>query len=160
MSTNKKTPPQAAGGIYTTYTVTGNYHPIYWVFKYHLNGALAAFIIQEGELTEKQQEWLFKSGEFPYHETQIKTWKNSKVFNLEIGEPDLSFETFWTAYNHKIKKQLTQKAWSRLSRKDKMDALTAIKAYDGYLKRKGTAKAHGATYINQRYWEDAYGSIH
>lgn len=95
----------------TTYTVTGKNTHIAWVFKYYLNGLLHSFQLSEGELDSKQIHWLFNMGHFPYKEEQIKSWKAIKNFEIEIGEPDLSFEVFWLKFNHKIKRQDTEKYW-------------------------------------------------
>lgn len=147
----------------TTYTVKSQNDTHIWEFKYDLNGHLRSFKILEGELSAKQMKWLFAQANFPANESIMKTvWmKNLKEnFEILVGEPDLSFYAFWNSYNHKVKKVVSEKAWNRLSKKDRMDALKAIKPYDNYLARKGIAKAHPATYINQRYWEDNHASIH
>jgi hypothetical protein len=147
----------------TTYTVKSKQDGFIWSFKYTLNGDLRVFIIDEGTLSAKQMKWLFGSGNFPANESIMRSvWMKQLKANFEItiGEPDLSFEAFWTAYNHKIKKVVSEKAWERLGKKDRMAALAGIKPYDGYLSRKGIAKAHPATYLNQRYWEDNHASIH
>ena len=146
--------------LLTTYTVTGTNTNIVWRFKYRLNGLLFEFKLIEGELDQKQINWLFVKGHFPYKEAQIKGWKAIKNLKVEIGKPDLSFEAFWNAYNHKLKRVLSERAWKRLSAKDQLDAIKGIKAYDGMLSRKGIAKAHPSTYLNQRYWEDNHQSIH
>ncbi|HCY83153.1 MAG TPA: hypothetical protein DHV22_16900, partial [Xanthomarina gelatinilytica] len=109
---------------------------------------------------QKQIQWLFVKGFFPYTEKQIKGWVSIKNFKIEVGKPDLSFDTFWEAYNHKVKKAMSEKSWKRLSQKDQMQAIEHIVVYDKYLHRKHIAKAAPSTYLNQRYWEDNHGSIH
>lgn len=147
----------------TTYTVKSQNDTHIWEFKYDFNGHLRVFKILEGELSDKQLKWLFGGTNFPGNEDIMKTvWMKKLRSNFEVvvGEPDLSFESFWNAYNHKVKKVVSERAWNRLSKKDRMDALKAIKSYESYLHRKGVAKAHPATYLNQRYWEDSFGSVH
>lgn len=147
----------------TTYTVKSQNDTHIWEFQYDLNGHLRAFKILEGELSAKQMKWLFAQANFPANESIMKTiWmKNLKEnFEIIVGAPDLSFDAFWNAYNHKIKKVVSEKAWNRLSKKDRMEAIKGVKPYDNFLKRKGIAKAHASTYINQRYWEDNHASIH
>lgn len=146
--------------VYTTYTVTGENTNIVWQFKYRLNGLLYQFKLIEGELDQKQIQWLFVKGYFPYTEKQIKGWVSIKNFKIEVGKPDLSFDTFWEAYNHKVKKAMSENSWKRLSQKDQMQAIQHIDVYDKYLARKHVAKAAPSTYLNQRYWEDNHGSIH
>lgn len=144
----------------TTYTVTGTNTNIVWRFKYHLNGLLQEFKLIEGELDSKQINWLFVMGKFPYKEAQIKGWTAIKNFKIEIGEPNLSFELFYTKYRHPIKKIDSEKFWNKMSVKDKKAAIDYIKTYDNYLVRKGVAKTNPHRYLNKRYWEDNHASIH
>lgn len=150
---------------YTTYTVTGKLTGMIWEFNYDLNGHLRAFKIIEGELTGKQMSWLFGGSNFPGSENLMKTiWLQDKElqkhFEVTIGEPDLSFEAFYKAYNYPVSKQKTIRAWEKLSKKDKLEALKGIKPYDGMLARKHIAKAHPSTYLNSRRWEDDNNAIH
>ena len=147
----------------TIYTVKSIQDGYIWQFKYTLNGDLKSFEILEGTLSANQMKWLFSSSNFAANESIMKTvWMQNlkKNFEITIGAPDLSFEAFWKAYNHKVKKIISEKAWERLSKKDRIEAIKGIKPYDNYLARKGIAKAHPSTYINQRYWEDNHASIH
>ncbi|MCH4824277.1 hypothetical protein ML462_13965 [Gramella lutea] len=145
---------------FTTYTVTGKNSPIVWQFKYHLNGLLAEFKLLEGELDAKQINWLFVKGKFPYREDQIKQWNTIPEFDIKIGEPDLSFDSFWNAYGNKVgKKKMAENTWKKLSKADKLKALEAIKHYNNYLSRKhGIDKAHPTTYLNQEYYHNEWKS--
>lgn len=149
--------------LLTTYTVIHKKINLYWVFKYCLNGHLRSFIIEDKELTQRQIVFLFGDRNFPYNENQMKeVWLKAKKseFEITVGEPDLSFETFYEAYRHPVKKIQAKAKWEKLSKKDKIEALKGIKPYDGYLSRKGVAKANPAAYLNQRYWEDDHNAIH
>lgn len=148
----------------TTYTVTSKKKDNAFEFNYDLNGDLKAFKIIKGRLEPKQAKWLF-SGVFPAYETIIKTvWLANKDItskvNITVGEPDLSFETFYNAYKYKIKKLKAQKAWDKLSKADRIECLKSLKSYEGYLTRKQVAKANPEAYLNQRRWEDDFNSIH
>lgn len=147
----------------TTYTVRALKSRDLYEFTYDLDGHLRQFTILEGALTRPQMKTFFRDGYFPAYEGMMKALWMKKLkmhFDIEVGTPDLSFEKFWQLYNHKVKKQASQKAWQRLGKKDKMEAIKAIKSYNGYLYRKGVAKAHASTYLNQRYFEDHFASIH
>ncbi|MEQ3500628.1 hypothetical protein ABMY20_12795 [Tenacibaculum sp. SSH1-16] len=145
----------------TTYTVKGRKTSIIWEFKYDLNGLLSNFKIVEGELDDQQKKWLFYYTRFPYTENKIKSWdKVYKNFEVVIGEPDLSFDTFWNLYNYKVGKLQAKKAWDKLSKSDQLKAIKQIKAYDGMLYRKKIQKANPATYLNQRRFDDEFNSIH
>lgn len=144
----------------TIYTIKGRNIQILWEFHYDLEGFLTDFKILEGQLNDTQIKWLFNPSRFPYRESAINTWKAIKNFEITIGKPELTFNVFWNTYNYKVKKVVAQRAWERLSQTDKMNAIAGIKKYDGFLHRKvSQAKANPATYLNQRYWEDSYGSI-
>lgn len=147
----------------TSYTVKSKQSNILWLFKYDLKGNLKAFEILEGELSQKQQTWLFVGGNFPITEDVIKkVWlKDLKAnFEIVINAANLEFETYWQTYNHKVKKTMSEKGWAKLSKRDRIDALAHIPIYDKYLARKHVAKAAPSTYLNQRYWEDNHGSVH
>ena len=144
----------------TTYTVTGNNTAVVWVFKYDLNGLLLEFKLQEGTLDNKQVTWLFHKDRFPYSEKRIKGWSSIKNLNVQIGEPDLSFEAFYNAYGNKVQKIRTEKLWNKLSKKDKMAAIAGIRSYNNWLRRQnGIAKAQPDTYLRNRRWEDDFKSL-
>lgn len=142
------------------YTVKGRNFPNVWVFKYDLNGFLKEWVIEEEELTEKQRQWLFHPARFPYLEQDMKTHFMS-INNLEIivGEPDLTFDTFYMAYARKAGKLEAERAWKKTSKADKLKALQKIKAYNGYLKRSGKEKVYPATYLNKRRFDDEFNSL-
>jgi len=142
----------------TTYTIKGVFRPIIWEFKYNLNGDLVSFkILDTHPLNDVQIEWLREN--LPYKQNEIEDLRKHKNFELIKNEPDLSFTSFWNAYNYKVKKVMAERAWKKLSKADRINAIAKIKHYDGFLKRKfNQSKANPASYLNQRYWEDNYGS--
>jgi hypothetical protein len=147
----------------TTYTVKSKKDKYVWEFKYDMDGSLKSYKILEGKLAGTQMEWLFSSGNFPANENVMKNvWmqKLKKNFEVSVGEPDLSFETFYNTFGNKIKKNKAEAAWKKLSKADKILALQKIKSYKGYLKRKQVAQMNPEAYINQKRWEDDFDSIH
>lgn len=147
--------------LLTTYTVKGRNIPIYWEFKFDLNGSLKSFKLEEdSELSEKLVTWLFHPKRFPHKESIIKSWEGIKNLELIKGEPDLSFESFWKNYNHKVGKIPAEKAWKRLTKAEKLKAFQTIKPYNGYLRRKGIEKAYPQKYLNQKKFNDEFNSIH
>lgn len=138
----------------TTYTVKMQNGSV-WVFKYNLNGILVYFDVLEGELSQNQQDFLYPQGNFPWKELQIKEWsKRFKTAIVEVGERDISFEALWNLYNHKVKKFECEKAFKKLKEQEVILCFLSIPGYNKYLQKKGTAKAHLSSYINQRYFED------
>lgn len=147
----------------TTYTVSHKKAAVLWQFKYDLNGNLIAFLVQDKPLSKNQISFLFAEQKLPYHEKIMKeVWMTAKKseFEITVGEPDLSFESFYNAYDRKIKKTKAETAWKRLSKKDKIEAFRGISKYNGYLHRTKVAKQNPEAYINQRRWEDDFNSIH
>jgi hypothetical protein len=143
----------------TTYRAKGKEIGLVFLFKYDLNGNLKLFEISEGELNEEQTTWLFSR--FPARESIIqeiwsKVEKFLKIFTIEKSPADLSFESAWTLYNHKLSKLDAEKAFKKLSEAEKIQFFLSIPKYERYLKSSGIAKAHMSTYINKRYFENEY----
>lgn len=138
----------------TTYTVKMQSGGV-WQFKYNLNGVLIYFNVMEGDLTDKQEKFLYLDGKFPWKEAQIKDW--SKLYphtRVEVGEADLSFDNFWKRYDYKVKKELSEKAWNKLNDADKIKCFLRLKKYNQNLAQTGQAKAHLVTWINQKRFND------
>lgn len=137
-----------------TYTVKMQSGSI-WQFKYNLNGILIYFNVMEGDLSEKQEKFLYLDGKFPWKETHIKEWsKLYKTTTVEVGEPDLSFEHFWKLYDLKVKKENSEKAWHKLNDADKIKCFLRLKKYNANLARTNQAKAHLVTWLNQKRYND------
>jgi hypothetical protein len=138
----------------TTYTVKMQSGSI-WQFKYNLKSILIYFNVMEGDLSEKQEKFLYINGKFPWKEAHIKEWtKLYKTATVEVGEPDLSFENFWKRYDLKVKKEASEKAWNKLSDADKIKCFLRLKKYNQNLARTNQAKAHLVTWINQKRYND------
>lgn len=137
-----------------TYTVKLENGDI-WQFKYNLNEYLITFKVLEGEISKAHSDWLFIKGKFPYLEEQIKDWqKKLKKLTIEVTDFDLSFECFWKLYGLKEKKELSEKAWNKLSDQDKIKCHLRLKRYNQNLIRTGQAKALLVTWINQKRYND------
>lgn len=144
----------------TTYHAKGKEIGLVFLFKYDLNGNLKLFEISEGELNVKQIKWLF-SDNFPATEMIVKTvWmkaeKYTKVFEIIVSPADLSFNTGWIIYDHKLSKQDAEKAFKKMNEAERIKFFISLPGYERYLKRSGIAKAHMSTYINKRYYDNEY----
>jgi hypothetical protein len=143
----------------TTYRAKGKEIGLVFLFKYDLNGNLKLFEISEGELNEKQMEWLFSN--FPASETRMqKVWmkqeKYTKVFVVEKSVADLSFDALWKLYDHKIAKFHAERAFEKLKEEAVIKCFLSIPLYKKYLAHSKIATAHLASYINGRYYENEY----
>lgn len=144
---------------FTTYRCKGKEIGLVFLFKYDLKGNLKLFEIAEGELNAQQMKWLFASANFPADESIMRSiWmkdkKYLKVFEIEKSVANLSFEALWNLYDNKVKKFESEKSFKKLKEADIIKCFLAIPGYNKYLQRKGVAKAHLSTFINQRYFED------
>lgn len=67
-----------------------------------------------------------------------------------------SFDEFWRAYPlHKAKVQ-AERAWNRLTARDKNKALAGLPAYCRYCLQKGIAYKYAQGWLNDHRWEDEY----
>ena len=64
------------------------------------------------------------------------------------------FQTFWDAYSIKRDRIAAERAWKRLSGKDKKAALNGINTYREECRRRGIHMMYAQGYINHRRWED------
>ena len=138
-----------------TYTITGTKFEGTITFTYDLSGWIINFSVDEAELSDEQRKWLFTR--FPFVEHQIKTFETTPNFQIEKGEPDLSFEAFWNVYGIKQKRIVTEKLWNKLSKSDRMAAIQAVRKYNNWLARQnGIAKQLPDTFIRQKRWLDDF----
>ena len=143
----------------TTYRAKGKEIGLVFLFKYDLNGHLKLFEIAEGSRDAKQKKWLFAGANFPADECVMRSiWmkdkKYLKVFEIQKSVANLSFDALWNLYDNKVKKYEAEKVFSKLKEADVIKCFIAIPGYNQYLLRKGIAKAHLSTFINQHYYED------
>lgn len=137
-----------------TYTVKIRSGQI-WKFKYNLKGVLIHFEVMEGDLTDKQETFLYHKGKFPWKEAHLKDWE--KLYpptTVEMTDFDLSFDNIWKQYNLKVKKEASEKAWNKLSDQDKIKCFIRLRKYNSNLATNGQAKAHLVTWINQKRFND------
>jgi hypothetical protein len=128
-----------------------------WLFKYNLKGVLVFFDVLEGDLTDKQEKFLYLDGKFPWKEAHIETWKKLyKTIAIEVGELDISFKALWNLYDNKVSKFDAEKAFNKLSDADKIKCFLVIPGYKKYLAKKGTGTAHLATFIHRQYYNDEW----
>lgn len=65
-----------------------------------------------------------------------------------------SFPEFWDAYALKRDRMAAEKAYLRLSAKDRIAAFNGIAAYRADCEQRGIAMMYAQGYINHRRWED------
>jgi hypothetical protein len=88
----------------------------------------------------------------------VKKERAAPAHEADIGEQE--WDTFWSAYGHKVAKQNAEKAWRKLSFGDKQRAILAVASYvertttDPHDGTRRPLRAHAATWLNSKRWED------
>ena len=72
---------------------------------------------------------------------------------------ELDFKMFWDAYGLKRDRIAAERAWKRLSAKDKAAALDGIERYRKDCRTRGISMMYAQGYINHRRWEDEVEEI-
>lgn len=139
-----------------SYTVKSKNSENIWVFKYHLNGTLASFEILDGILNEEQIVWLFYKGKFPYLQEHVERWHKAlkKNFDVEVGEPDLSFDALWNLYDYKVSRQDAEKAFKKLNPADVIRCFQSVPGYKKHIAFKKTGQAYLSSFLNGGYFKD------
>lgn len=135
----------------TTYTCTSKKGGQLF-FKFDLNGYLIEFKYSGRELTEVAADYVHKM--IPKRQEQMAFYEKSKGFEVVIGEPDLSFDVFWNAYDNKSKKQDCIKLWKSLSEDHKYNAIAFIKRFRSWSRMKGYGFPLPDTYLRKKRWLD------
>lgn len=138
----------------TTYKVTFKETTDEWLFQYRESDrVIHAFFNLKGVRVLK----LLHNVQFPGTIDEMEKWSQyKKIVTIELVINDYSFETFWTKYNLKVKKDPSQKAYEKLNLVEKIKCFNALKKYDDFLAKTGQAKAHLVTWINQKRFNDEY----
>ena len=97
----------------TTYKVTFKETADEWLFQYRkTDDIIYSFFNLKGSRILK----LLDNNQFPGTVSRMEEWtKFKKAVTIELILDDYSFEAFWKAYNLKLKKELSQKAFEKLS---------------------------------------------
>lgn len=148
---------------FTTYRAKGKVTGLILLFKYDLKGNLKKFEIEDGELSEAQQSWLFNVNHFPANEQKMNFWAKSKSFSskfeVEVSPADVSFEALWNLYNYKIKRVEAEKCFKKLKEADIIKLFLEVTKYNKYMTKKTHDKAHLSTFINKRMFEDDFSKV-
>lgn len=68
----------------------------------------------------------------------------------------ITFDDFWKAYGLKRDRQRAERAWNRLSKRDRKAAYDGIAAYRDDCLRDGISMMYAQGYLNNRRWEDEH----
>lgn len=133
--------------IFTHPKIEGEIH-----FEFY-NGFLVEYSFQ-GQTQIDILKTLLKR--LPLHIDMISEFSNSAEAKWTEIKPDLTFDKFWNAYDHKVpgsSKKDAEAKWKKLSDLDKQRALKYITIYNSYVGRTGIGKKYAETYLSQRPWD-------
>lgn len=84
---------------------------------------------------------------------QKKLFGDGEVETVDVVEDD-GFDTFWREYGFKKDIRCAQRAWKKLTVKERKAAISYIPAYKQECARLNRAMRYPATYLNQATWEN------
>lgn len=71
-----------------------------------------------------------------------------------MKQPEPTFKDFWDAYALKRDRIAAERAWNRLSQRDRRAALAGIAPYTAACAAQGISRMYAQGYLNHRRWED------
>jgi hypothetical protein len=143
---------------FKNYTVKSKDTKLIWVFKYHLEGELSSFEILNGTFDEKQSNWLFIGGRFPFTETIMKKFIESfsKYFTFEVNLPEITFDFFYSNYGKKRTRAEALKYWNKNMKPDQhILAVMGMRTYRNICKLDNKSAVDPIRYLrNERYLDE------
>lgn len=110
----------------------------------------------EGDVTDVFYKWFFTNAPI-LKEIEMKQFMyNAKNVKLDIVPEDLSFDRFWSMYDHKISdKKRTLKKWTSMDDTSRAKAISYISTYNRHLfENPGISKCYAETYLNREMWNN------
>lgn len=123
---------------------------------------------QGGKPTKMENgQGIISNNDIIYNNTNNSTI-NSPVYNKEEKslsndkqkgwKTDSEFLKFWVLYDYKKGADTAYRAWKKLSKQEKQDAVKAIPLYFEDCREHSRNKRYPATYLNAHTWEDDFTS--
>lgn len=70
-----------------------------------------------------------------------------------------TFDEFWQAYPLHKARMDAERAWNRLTARDKREAIAALPAYTADCQKRGVAFKYAQGWLNGRRWTDVYDEV-
>lgn len=123
---------------------------------YGLDNKLLFIDFMKCDLTEEQIEFFKSKLSVVYSDKFMEPFGNAKLTVMEQGYK-VTFDQFWSRYNHKINRIRAEKAWNKLSEADHVNAFFKYPLYERHLALyPWKTKANPETYLKDRYWESEW----
>lgn len=138
------------------YTLTSAKYTGKLVFGY-TNGLLTYFECA-AEIKEGGYRWILNN--FPLIPELLKKMAEELPGKMEVVPEDLSFEAFWNSYGKKANRHRCEPLWKKMTDADRVECLTSIKPYDGYLKRVNwRAKLDPENYLKKEAYRNNWNQL-
>lgn len=125
------------------------------VFRYNKNGCLVGYDLL-GEYTAAQESFIHKNIDAVFLLIDLRAYCIKHKLNLVTIVGDLSFDSFWNTYNHKVgNKPRAKTLWDKLPVGERTLAIEYITRYNSFLTtQNGISKAYPETYLAQQRWHN------
>lgn len=138
------------------YTLTSAKFPGKLVFGY--SDGFITFYQCAAEIKPAAYKWILEN--FPLTPGHLKKMADAIPGKMEVVPEDLSFDAFWEAYAKKVNKIRCELLWKKMSEADRIECLSSIKAYDGYLRRmNGRAKLDPENYLKKESFRNNWNQL-
>lgn len=138
------------------YTLTSSKFTGKLVFGY--TDGLLSYFEKGADIKEGGYKWILEN--FPLVPAQLKKMADAIPGKMEVVPDDLSFDAFWEAYGKKENRHRCEPLWKKLSEADRIECLSSIKPYDGYLKRMNwRAKLSPENYLKKESFRNNWNSL-
>lgn len=118
--------------------------------RFGYNNGVLEFFENNAELSTGQIDYFEHN--FPVRLENLQLIKGETGDLLEVT--DLSFDTFWDKYGHKVDRIQAEKYWDRMGNEEKLYAICGIAKYKYRCKLKNIAMIYPIRYLRNRRWED------
>lgn len=115
------------------------------------------FFHNESDMNAVQKQWIWDH--FPRNLEALKGLVKVIKGTISLVPPNTEFDDFWDVYKKKVNRKRCEPLWEKLSESKKVEAIMAVAAYDGYLKRTGRAKLDPENYLRNESWENNWNAL-
>jgi hypothetical protein len=129
--------------IFTSKVFTGH-------LKFGYREGILVHFENNGELNAIQIKYL--SENFPVYIDQLERIKGESGKIEDVT--DLSFEKFWEDYGYKVDKKQAEEFWKKMSKADRLHAISAIPRYKTQCRMKNRDLIYPIRYLRNRRYED------
>lgn len=138
------------------YTLTSAKFTGKLVFGY-TNGLLTYFE-NAAQIQDTGYKWILDN--FPTSPDILKKMADAIPGKMEVVPEDLSFDAFWNTYGKKANRHRCEPLWNKLSDADRIECLSSIKPYEGYLKRVSwRAKLDPENYLKKEAFRNNWNQL-